>query len=174
MKKRIFALALTLGLLAGCAPNETPPTAEPEVPDAPSAPDAGAVTQYEEVVLFLPSSNADGLDEKTVQIEESDETARALVQALETEGALPSGTDVKKWSLAARTPSVLSVDLNAAFAEGILQTGTAGELMMLSSLINTLWAYYEPDEIVLTADGNPVETGHNIYDQPFTAPLTFS
>ena len=45
--------------------------------------------------------------------------------------------------------------------------------MILASLVNTLWAYYEPAELVLTVDGDPLETGHNIYDQPFTAPYTF-
>lgn len=167
MKKRTFALFLALAMLAGCAPKNAPP--------AGSVSSSAPQIQYEQVVLYLPNDTADGLTERVVQVEQSDQMAATLVQTLEAEGALPEGSDVRKWSiLDATTTFALKVDLNDEFAAGILQVGTAGETTMLASLINTLWAYYEPDGLVLTVDGKPLETGHNIYDEPFTAPISLS
>lgn len=166
MKKRTFALLLALGMLAGCTPKEVPPSG--------SASGSVPQVQYEQVTIYLPNPEADGLNEKQVQVEKTDQMAATLVQTLEAEGTVPEGTDVRKWSLEKGAPGTLKVDLNKAFAEGILNTGTAGETVIMASLVNTLWAYYQPNELILTADGKTIETGHNIYDQPFTAPITFA
>ncbi len=56
-----------------------------------------------------------------------------LVQALVGEGALPAGSEVKKWSSDEADPPALKLDLNAAFADGILNQGTAGETLILAS-----------------------------------------
>lgn len=165
MKKKLFILLLSVGLLTGCSAKQVPPT------DSTS----GSVVQeqYVQVSLYLPNEQADGLIERSVQVEQSDQMVETLVQTLEVEGALPVGSDVRKWSLS-NGDTTLKVDLNDEFAAGIDQKGTAGETAILASLVNTLWAYYEPDELILTVDGQPLETGHNIYDAPFTAPLTLS
>ena len=62
----------------------------------------------------------------------------------------------------------------SAFAEGILNTGSTGETIVLGSLINTIWDYFKPASITLNVDGEPLETGHNIYDTPFTSPISLT
>ena len=173
MKKQMTAALLSLGLLAGCAPAPDPVESAPSASTSAAA-SASSSTQvtYEEVTLYVPNETADGLIEKTVQVEQTGAPAEELVQALVGEGALPKGTAVGHWSSSSDTPPAVTVDLNAAFAEGIPNQGTAGETMILASLVNTLWAYYTPSELTVTADGNPIETGHNVYDMPFTAPMT--
>ncbi len=167
MKKKMAALLLAFGILAGCAPQGQQGSASSETGSG-TAPEA----QYEQVTLYLPNENADGMVEENAKIEVTDSAGKVedMVQALVSSGALPEGTETLavNWK-----DDCLSVDLNQAFADGIQNSGTAGETMILASLVNTLWAYYEPTELILTVDGNPLETGHNIYDQPFTEPYTF-
>lgn len=168
MKARIVALILALGLLTvtGCRSAAAPAASSS------GGTSAAETVEYEEVTLYVPNSTADGLEEKTVQVEKTDLPVEELVQALVGEGALPAGTEVKEWSSDEADPPALKLDLNAAFADGILNQGTAGETLILASLVNTIWAYYEPAELTLTAEGDPVVTGHNIYDTPFTSPMT--
>ena len=158
MKKQLITLLLVFGLLAGCG-------AQPK-----DAAESNSV-RYEQVTLYLPNDTADGLTEQTIQLEQNDPgdpagAAKDIIQALETAGALPDGSEAVSAKL--DNQRTLSVDLNRAFADGILKSGTAGETMTLASLVDTLWVYYEPSELILTADGKPVETGHNVYDEPFT------
>lgn len=161
MKKRMMAALLALGLLAGCSPAAENPSGSEGAGSTPPA-------QYEQVTLWCPGENADSLEPKSVQIERTGDPAEELVQALAAEGALPAGAEVVKWSSDGDEPPALTVDMNEAFAEGLLNQGTAGETMILASLVNTLWEYYEPASLILTADGRAIETGHNIYDAPFT------
>ncbi|MDR3767152.1 MAG: GerMN domain-containing protein [Butyricicoccus sp.] len=167
MKKRMMAIVLALGLLtvSGCR--------SAAAPGASSSGETSAVetVEYEEVTLYVPNSTADGLDEKTVQVEKTDLPIEELVQALVGEGALPAGTEVREWLSDEADPPAFKLDLNETFAEGILNQGTAGETLMLASLVNTVWAYFTPAELTVTADGKPIETGHNIYDTPFTSPM---
>lgn len=129
--------------------------------------------EYQKVKIYLPNDNADGLNEKEVQIEKNDEPMVELVQALVTAKALPDGTEVEKWSVSDDDEPAVTLDLNDAFAEGIQNTGTSGEDMMLASLVNTIWEYFKPASITITINGKPLETGHNIYDTPFTEPYKF-
>lgn len=164
MKKRILIALLALGLLAGCGPNRTP-----------AASSSDAESPYEEVVLFVPNDTADGLDEKNVQVEKTDTPAQEMdeiVQALIGENALPLGTEVKKVSISSGENPKMAVDLNRRFADALLGQGSAGETVTMAALVNTIFTYYAPSELTLTAEGKPIETGHNIYEEAFTEPMT--
>lgn len=171
MKKRTVALviACTLTITSGCMPqNGEPDNSTIDIQTTTPA------TEYEKVSIYLPDENAQNLVSKEVQIEKNDEPMVELVQALVTEKALPAGTEVEKWSVSKDDAPAVILDLNKAFADGILNSGSTGELMMLGSLINTVWEYFEPASITLTVDGEPLETGHNIYDTPFTSPISLT
>lgn len=177
MKKRMIVLLLALGLLAGCTSQAAPGgdfSQEPPVQtDGAQAETPDEQTGYEQVTLYLPNDDADGLTEKTVQVAKSDDAVVELVQALVSEGALPEGTEVASWSVEHTDPPALTVDLNDAFAQAITRQGTAGETIIMAALVNTIWAYYEPASLTLTANGQTIVTGHNEYDQPFTSPMAF-
>lgn len=171
MKKRTVALviACTLTITSGCMPqNGEPDNSTVDIQTTTPA------TEYEKVSIYLPDENTQNLVSKEVQIEKNDEPMVELVQALVTEKALPAGTEVEKWSVSKDDAPAVILDLNKAFADGILNSGSTGELMMLGSLINTVWEYFEPASITLTVDGEPLETGHNIYDTPFTSPISLT
>lgn len=172
MKKRMIVLLLALSLLGGCT-SQAAPGGDFSQETASSEQAEQKQTEYEQVALYLPAEDADGLNEKTVQMEKTGDPLAGLVQALTDEGALPEGTAVTSWSMEETDPPALTVDLNDAFAKAIVSQGTAGETMIIASLVNTIWAYYEPASLTLTANGQTIVTGHNEYNQPFTSPMAF-
>ena len=58
--------------------------------------------------------------------------------------------------------------MNESFVENIRRLGTSGEYMMLGCLVNTILDNTGCRYVVLTVDGEWLETGHNIYDFPLS------
>ena len=171
MKKKTIALmficSFAVTSLCGCVAQNGEPNDKSTVSIETGTP----ANEYEKVSIYLPDENAEHLIKKEVQIEKNNEPMVELVQALVTENALPAETEVEKWSVSKDDAPAVMLDLNKAFADGILNMGTSGETMMLGRLVNTIWDYFKPASLTLTVDGAPLETGHNIYDKPFTAPV---
>lgn len=59
-------------------------------------------------------------------------------------------------------------DINSAYAAQIGTMGTSGEYMLIGSLVNTLLDAYAAENVIITVNGAPLETGHAIYDAPLT------
>lgn len=150
--------------------------AEDEIPDI-------AVVEETDVTLYLPNDNADGFEEVTETVKAN---PQGIVDALIAHKALPEGVTVNDFRMendgtetvegegddasVSYTPgdSHIFLDLSQAFADAASSTGTAGETMLLGSLVNTMLAYYSAVDLTLTIDGAVLETGHNVYDTPFT------
>ena len=113
-----------------------------------------------EAVLYLPTEEADGFYTEIISVA-VDAEPQVLIFELVARGALPEGTTVQNFAQDGRT---LSIDLSEQFREAVASTGSTGEYMMLGSLVNTLLTFYDADEIYLTTEGKPLETGHNSYD----------
>jgi len=140
---KLFVPALLLALLCACAAREAKPT----------------------VTLFLPNDDATGFAEQDAAL--SGDSAQAVVDALYEAGALPEGVEVLSCSLnGTGQDAQLSLDLSAAFGEAMQSAGSAGETMALGSLTNTLLVYYDAQTLLLTCEGEPLSTGHNVYDGP--------
>jgi hypothetical protein len=112
------------------------------------------------VALYLPNDNADGFITTTTA---TDGTAAHIVALLVSENALPSGCALNDFAVTG--DKSCRADLNAAYGES-LGAGTAAEYLRLGSVVNTLLTFYQLDEITVTIDGNPPETGHERYDYP--------
>lgn len=120
----------------------------------------------EEVTLYLPDEQAEYVEQTECEITiTGEDIAGSLIAALVKEGALPEGTAVKAFS---KEEDALTLDLNQAFADAVSNSGTAGETMLMASVADTFLAYYGAASLTLTAEGQPIETGHAIYDEPFT------
>lgn len=115
------------------------------------------------VSVYSGNDNADGL--VTTQTALDSLSPDALIAALIEAKSVPEQTKCLSFAQSddGRT---LTLDLSRPFADGIVQLGTAGESIMLASLVNTFLAAYCAEELVLTVEGGLLETGHNIYDFP--------
>ena len=148
--KKILALLLAfclLFLLTAC------PEPEPDIPTATTK------TPMRDIKLYLPNADADGLRTVTTQ---TDGTAEHIVQLLVEYGALPEDA----MALWIQIHDGILLNMNAAFAEALDQLGTTGEFLMLGSLVNTMLRFFDLDSIIITAEGETLETGHNVYDEP--------
>lgn len=157
MKKTCLLFSLLL-LLTACGRREPLPE-KVELPLAPLE----EPTEVYPVTLCLPNEAADGFFTAEGMLFSND--AQALTDALVTYGALPEGTVVLSFG---QDGEDLSLDLSEEFMSALTNTGTAGEQMVLGSLVCTFLTNYEAQRLHLTCEGKIVQTGHNIYDWPLT------
>lgn len=170
MKKLLAGLFALTMLLALCAcgsrtatGEKTPPVETPITQTAAptqETPDASPAASAAECKLFLPSNNMAGVEEKTVTVENN---AQSVMDALIENGAAPEGTRVNS---AEADGNMLKLDLSKEFGDAVRSTGTAGETMYLASLVDTFLTFYGCDQLILTVEGQTLETGHQVYDQP--------
>jgi hypothetical protein len=148
MTKRICALILILLLLPTLSLTGCKPEKDPDTP------------QTHPIVLYLPNENADGFISKAAV---TDGTVEDIIKLLIGEKAIPEGCVANSFNISDKNGTL---DMNAAFGQAVNQQGTAGEYLLLGSLINTLLTYFQLDTITLTVNGETLESGHIIYDSP--------
>ncbi len=144
----------------------TPPVAEPDSPQpaAPDAPDTPAPTPPiggQSVVVYVPDETAETL--VPVGTQASDTSDQALADALIASGALPEGVQVQS---AVVEGDVLRLDMNEAYGDAVRASGTAGEAMLIYALVDTFAQAYGVQQVLITVEGEPLESGHAIYDKP--------
>lgn len=148
MTRKLFPLILAAAvLLSGCAITLHDPP------------------QDREVTLYLPNETADGFDSVPASLPPDGLLSQAVLDALQEAGALPKGVKVIRLE---QTGPELTLDVNDALTKALAGTGSTEEYMILGSLVNSLLGAYGAETLLLTAEGEPVETGHNVYDEPLT------
>lgn len=170
--KRFFMILLACMLLSGCTVTEQPAAFE----ETPKPTDEVVTLQAQtpevqdlvDTVLYLPNEQVDGLIEKTVALPKQD--IDALIAALVENGALPVGTSVRTFHATVEGGAARQgkLDLSAAYGDAVCGTGTAGEAMLLGSLVNTVLDAFGLDALQITCEGNILESGHAIYNEPLT------
>ena len=174
----LIAAACVYGYVSGRQQaQEEPPVSEPEKPtepegpDTPDKPDEEPVqpdnpnpSGGESVIVYVPDEQGETLT--PVGADAKDDSDQALVDALIAANSLPAGVEVQS---AAVEDGVLKLDMNAAYGEAVRASGTTGESMLIYSLVNTFAQARGVEQVLITVDGAPLETGHDIYDYPWTA-----
>jgi len=61
----------------------------------------------------------------------------------------------------------LAVDFSQEFQDDLFMQGTAGEFLMMGSVVNTFLSAYDADSMTITVNGNPLESGHCIYEKSY-------
>ena len=116
------------------------------------------------VTIYHGNDNADGFETTEVTVETLD--ASILTQKLVETGVLAEGTTLLSHEI---TGTCLHLDFNEAFLTRLNTMGTAGERMMIGSLVNTfLTAYPEAESVYITTNSQIMESGHVIYDFELT------
>ena len=174
----VIAGACIFGYLSGQSEQEQPEppaTVEPDnpqdeqdqpddTPDTPVQPENSNPSGGESVIVYVPDEQGETLT--PVGADAADDSDQALVDALITAGSLPEGVAVNSSSTA---DGVLTLDMNAAYGEAVRSSGTTGENMLIYSLVNTFVQARGVESVIITVDGAPLESGHEIYDYPLQA-----
>lgn len=133
--------------------------------------------ELSEVTLYLPDENAEYLVPAIVK---AVKTPEGLIAALVEQGALPKGTEINYFTLkdngqyisledevASMSDKLTAeIDLSDPFMEEVQHTGTAGEAMLMGSVVNTMSENFHLQTIMVSANDEVIETGHCIYDEP--------
>lgn len=150
------------------ATEDTKVTADTAIPEG----------QLTDITIYLPDDNAEYLIPTVVKTEK---TPMAVIQALVDAGALPEGTEVNKCMFKSGSTAIsfeealdpdsvlglkMEIDLSDAFAQAVEHTGTAGEIMLMGSVVNSLSYNFNTVSVMVYANGDIIETGHNVYDEP--------
>ena len=154
--KKLIALLLSVLLLYGCAPSTpaTEPATEPPTDPVTEAPLVG-------VTIYHGNANADGFETTAFETEEI--TADVLMEKLIEVGVLDAAVVLNAME---DRDGHLELDFNSAFADQINTMGTAGERMMMGSVVNTFLTAFDAGTVSVRVDGQILETGHVIYDEP--------
>ena len=60
----------------------------------------------------------------------------------------------------------LILHFGPAFADQLYTMGTSGERMMMGSVVNTFLTAFDAETVSVRVDGQILESGHVIYDEP--------
>ena len=164
----LLALALLLGAAAGCSRK------------------GGGAETMEESVLNERMAGESEVQGVTIRVYHSDDmaehicvntalteevTPEILLMNLASYGMVPDTVDVQKFTEETAADQGgeipghrLILDLSPDFADYLSSMGTSGEFLVMGSLVNTFLDAYDASLIKVTAGGETLETGHQIYD----------
>lgn len=168
--KKIIACMVCCLMLAGCgstAVETTGPAKEPVITAPPTetaaatAPPETTGTQEHFITLYAPNEDATGFIYASWEVPEVN--AETICGALIEAGVLKGDVAFNRLLL---ENGQLNLDVNAAFLTQLMSYGTAGEYMMVGSVVNTLLSAYSAETVMITVEGEIMESGHVVYDFP--------
>ncbi|MDR0885040.1 MAG: GerMN domain-containing protein [Clostridiales Family XIII bacterium] len=148
---------------------DKPKSAENVEPTEPADTADAADTKASSVDLtvYFSNENADGLNTEVVKITEL--SPINIIHALIDKGVLSPDVLINSFSDTSYEGSkAITIDLNSSFEAYIKTMGSAGESIVLKSIVNTFLVAYDCEYILITVDGNDLSTGHDLYDYYMT------
>ena len=141
-------------------PEETKPVESAEIPTVTEEP-----AETEEPGTIINVYVSDDMAEHFVIIQESADVVdeNTVFDALKAAGTIPQETALLSFS---NNGGALTLDMSGEFASYVCSMGTSGEYMLLGSVVNTYLTAFEAQTLTLLSNGNPLETGHNVYFEP--------
>ena len=139
---------------------EDSPEPVPEVSEEPAVSEEPVAPSGVSVTLYKGDDNAENVI--PVECEIAEQSPQAIVDKLVELGVF--GSAVTANSFTVDNSKVIHLDMGQDFAAQIFSSGTAGEHIMVGSLVNSFISVYEADAVLITVDGKPFESGHAIYD----------
>ncbi len=130
------------------------PEAAPEVSKEPSAAPGISVT------LYKGDDNAEFVI--PVECEIAEQSPQAIADKLVELGVFSAPVTANSFTV--DNSNVIHLDMGQDFAAQVFSSGTAGEHIMVGSLVNSFISVYEADAVLITVEGSTFESGHAIYD----------
>ena len=115
------------------------------------------------VCIYYSNAQATGFEKAEVSLEQL--TPDVLLSELAKVNVVSYDTKALNFSKSGKS---LTLDLSEDFSNYINMMGTAGEYIVLGSLVNTFLTAYDADDILITIKGKTLETSHAIYDKALT------
>ncbi len=164
--KKIIACMLCCLMLVGCgntAAETTGPAKEPVMTAAPAetAPPETTGIQEHFITLYAPNEDATGFIYASWEV--PDISTETICGALIEAGVLKEDVVFNRLIL---ENGQINLDVNRAFQTQLMSYGTAGEYMIVGSVVNTLLSVYSAETVMITVEGGLMESGHVIYDIP--------
>lgn len=143
------------------------PTQEPVIEATPEATiqvEADTNQEEEGPFVYYGDENAEYILKE--KIEEQEVTPELLLEKLASKDVLTDDIKVNGLKTVEKEDGTkkLEVDFSSEFQTLMFSQGSAGEYIMMGSVVNTFLKAYEADCMVITVDGNILESGHSIYD----------
>lgn len=141
-------------------PAESAPAAPSEIPTVAEEP-----AETEEPGAIINVYVSDEMAEHFVILQESADVVdeNTVFDALKSAGTIPQEATLLSFS---NDGGALTLDMSAEFADRVRTMGTSGEYMLLGSVVNTYLTAFDAQTVTLLSNGNPLETGHNVYSEP--------
>lgn len=112
------------------------------------------------IVVYYPNDNADGTNKEEIQCEEL--TAEAVWSLLKEKDVVAENAAVNSLE---QEENILKLDVNEAFGNQLRSYGTAGETMLIQSVVNTFLDTYGCEKIKITENGETLYSGHMEYTE---------
>ena len=118
-----------------------------------------------EVTIYYGNGASQELNTEIIRMDEL--SAENLVDALIRHNIISLGTKVNSFEEQdIDGVKTLSLDLSKTFREYLRTMTKEGESVILSSVAATFLEAYDAEGIVITIDGDTLETGHAVYEEP--------
>ncbi|MCP1101373.1 hypothetical protein M2454_001108 [Aequitasia blattaphilus] len=116
-----------------------------------------------QIQIFYPNENGDEMLEETISIESL--TPDNIMKALSDKGVLPDGIRALNVNLEpGDVENGMQVNFTTSFQDYMGTMGSAGERVILKSVVDTFLGAYGKGQILILVEGNPLQTGHGVYD----------
>lgn len=114
--------------------------------------------------VYCGDAYAEHIEQKTVYVDQV--TEQIVMERLALVLNMDEGIRLNRISFGMHGgDKVLMLDMNQAFADYLGRMGTAGEYIIMGSLVNTFLDCYQCDVMLVTVEGKVLETGHEIYEE---------
>ena len=140
---------------------EEAPTQEPEPTDV--AEETEEPQEEFELKIYRGTEESDGLICDTVYV--SDITMENVLEELIMSKVLSENVTLNQADQTEVDGKItLLLDFNQAFQEQLQSYGSSGEMILMGSVVNTFLEAMGAEQVMITVEGNVLETGHEVYD----------
>lgn len=138
------------------APSITPPTTEATTPSCPLPQDVS-------FDIYYPNEDFTEFLHKAITLDAL--SAQAVLDQLIALGVVNGDVTVNDAIL---DETQLNLDLHSSFLTQLRTLGSTGERFVVGSIVNTFLSAYGADSVMITVDGDLMDSGHMVYDSPLT------